>query len=1562
MSLMEADLTEREAHVFPTSLAQQRLWFLNQLEPDSVAYNISFAIRIAGDLKVHALEKSLRALVNRHEILRTTFCAVEGRPVQVVAPHAELILPIIDISGWPKAVREDRARGLARDEAQRLFDLARGPLLRTTLLRLAEAECILLLSMHHIVADGWSMNVFVNETAALYDSFRRDESSPLAELPLQYSDYSIWQREWLKSGAAESQLSYWRQHLNSRPALLDLQFDHPRTAVESSPGLKQSIVLDAELTERLRRLSRQEHVTIFMTLLAAFQTLLYRYTNQVDISVGSTIAGRDRKEIEGLIGCFLNTLVLRTDLSGDPTFRELLHRVREVALAAYANQDVPVEMLLDELRPERHLNLNPLFQVMFILQNTPHTQLQLADVTLSLLPNDYSTPKFDLTLDLTERPQDISGFIEYRTELFETESIARFAQQFRTLLGAIVECPERRVSQLRLLTAAEEQQLLVEFASSGKSAGGSSGLCLHELFEAQAQRTPAAVAVSGAGEELTYEELLTRSRALSSYLLGQGLRSEQLVGICMERTPRLLVAMLGVLQAGGAYVPLDPGYPQERLSWILADAKAAWLLTDESLRAGMGGLGSECAVLSVESVWEERNDAAEAVVAAVSPGQLAYVIYTSGSTGRPKGVAIEHQSIVTYVETAGELFAIKGGDRVLQFASISFDTSAEEIYPALAAGATLVLRTDEMLSSGGAFMRQCGAWGITVLDLPTSYWHSLALALSRGEAVVPESLRLVILGGEKAQRERWRQWQEHGGGPVRVSNTYGPTEATVVATSYEVNELGEGAAEIPIGRAVRHAETYVLDGQLQPVPIGVAGELYLGGLGLGRGYQGGPALTAEKFVPHPFSGAAGARLYQTGDRVRYSAAGQLEFLGRMDQQLKLRGYRIEPGEIETALRAHAGVEQALVLLREAGAEPPRLVAYVQPSGAQKVSGSELRGLLQQQLPAYMVPSALVLLEQLPRTASGKVDRAALPEPGQFQSESFVAPRNPLEELVAEIWSQVLKLPQVGVADNFFHLGGHSLLATQVISRVREVFGVEVSLRRLFEEPTLRDFSRTIEDGLLDESGVKPPALKRLEAAEREQWRGGLPLSFAQQRLWFLDQLQPDSVSYNVPQAVRLKGELGIEALERALSKVVRRHEVLRTRFVSVGGEPRQEVLPAADVKLAVTDLRKIAGSDQEAELERLVREEAQVPFDLSRGPVLRAVLYQLAEDEHILQITIHHIVGDGWSIGVLIRELCILYEAAKKGERASLPELPIQYADFAIWQREYLQGETLQYHVDYWKRELAGTTPLQLPTDNRRPQLQRFRGSEERFIIPADLTASLKALTRHEDITLFMVLLAAFQVLLHRYTEQSDITIGADIANRNRIETEGLIGFFVNLMVLRVDVSDDPTFRELLKRVRRISLDAYAHQDLPLEKLVEVLQPERSLSNNPLFQVVFVLQNQPMPSLEVSGLRITPIAVDSGMVQFDLILSITETGNELQGRFSYDIDLFIPATIKQLARRFRVLLESIVANPHERLSNLRFLSEEETSGYSHKSFPEASLSQKEFQNLVLEIGNAARQG
>jgi amino acid adenylation domain-containing protein len=1046
----------------PLSFAQQRLWFLDQLEPHSPLYTVPQAIHLHGPLQVEALHQTLNAIVARHETLRTTFHAVDGIPRQVIAEHRTVVLALIDLSAWPEAARKAEAQRLMREEAQRPLDLTCDVLLRATLLRLGPAEHILLLTMHHIASDGWSMRVLSDEVATLYRAFARGAPSPLAALPIQYADYAVWQRQWLQGAVLDAQLAYWQAQLAGVP-VLELPLDHPRPAVQTFRGARQPLRLPQPLTEALKALSQREGVTLFMTLLAAFQTLLQRYTGQDDIAVGSPIAGRTRAELEGLIGFFVNTLVLRTDLSGNPTFPELLGRVREVTLGAYAHQDLPFERLVEELQPERRLSHSPLFQVMLALQNAPRQTLDLPGLTVSRLEVDRGTAQFDLTLVLWEEAEGLVGTLEYNRDLFEAPTIQRLLGHFRHVLAGIVANPARRLAELPLLGTAERQQLLV--AWNATAAEYPRDRCLHQLFEAQVERTPDAIAVVD-DVEWTYRELNTRANRLAHHLRRHGVGPEVLVAVCMERGLEMLVSLLGILKAGGVYLPLDIDYPPERLAFMLEDSRPPVLLAQQSLLGGLPSHGAQ--VVCVDSEWgliaqeSEQNPPASATAEST-----AYVFYTSGSTGKPKGVQGYHRGVVNLCQAMVAQFGLHAQDRVMQFSSLCFDIAVEEIFPTWMSGATLVLRTEAGLPSIPAFLEAIRRRRITVLDLPTAFWHTLVNVLEMSRDPLPETLRLVVVGGEKASAQAFANWLKLGGEHIRWLNGYGPTETTVTATVHEPMRASGTYAidgEIPIGRPIANTQVYVLDPHLQPVPIGVPGELYIGGDGLARGYLNRPELTAERFLPHPFSDQPGARLYKTGDLARYRPDGQLEFLGRLDQQVKVRGYRIEPGEVEAALTQHPAVREAVVLAREDGPGDTRLVAYVVPNQPPGPSMSDLRSFLQAKLPNYMVPSTFVMLAALPLTPNGKVDRRALPAPAPTRpalDDALVAPRTPVEAALAAIWAEILRLPQVGVHDNFFALGGHSLLATQVISRLQAAFQVDLPLRRLFEAPTVAELAQAL---------------------------------------------------------------------------------------------------------------------------------------------------------------------------------------------------------------------------------------------------------------------------------------------------------------------------------------------------------------------------------------------------------------------------------------------------------------------------------------------------------------------
>ncbi|WP_164021375.1 non-ribosomal peptide synthetase [Pyxidicoccus trucidator] len=1497
----------------PLSFGQQRLWFLDQLQPGTASYNVPGVLHLDGELDTAALEQALRALVQRHEVLRTTFQRNAGVPTQLIHPQLDTRLPTVDLLAVPPEARETETRRLASEEALRPFDLERGPLLRTQLLRLGPTQHHLLVTLHHIVSDGWSINIMLRELGALYRAFSSGHPLELPSLPVQYADFAAWQRQWIQGDVLQAQLDWWREQLAGVPALLELPTDRPRPALQSHQGASLDVRLPPALSRTVEEAAQRHGATPFMVLLAAWQLLLSRYSGQDDIVVGSPIAGRNRAETEGLIGFFVNTLVLRARIDPRAGFSALLEGVKASALAAYEHQDVPFERLVEELRPERSLSHSPLFQVMFTLQNAPLDAVELPGLRLRLGGTPSPITKFDLSLTLQRAPEGFAGELEYNTDLFDASTVERMDGHFQVLLEAVLARPEQPLSLHSPLTAAEREQLMVEWNATAVDFPSSA--TVHQLLEEQARRTPLAMAVEAEGSWLTYGELHVRAALLARQLRSLGVGPEVRVGLCVERSTDMVVGLLAVLKAGGAYVPLDPDYPRERLAFMLQDCGAPVLLTSRSLSAR---LPPGPVTVFLDGELEALSSGQEAPTAAF-PESPAYVLFTSGTTGLPKGTVVSHRALANHLTWMVRWLGVAPGDRALQLASLSFDASVAEVLSTLLAGATLVLPPPGAHRDPAAVAELLARERITLLQAVPSMLRAL---LEQPALAHATALRAVVSGGEALPTELVPRLGAQLPG-ARLFNHYGPTEATIDATACVVSGEQPGAL-VSIGKPVANTRAYVLDAGLRPVPTGVPGELYLGGVSLARGYLGRPELTAEKFLPDPFASEPGARLYRTGDKARWRADGTLEYLGRVDMQVKLRGFRIELGEVESAIRAHPDVADSVVVVREDGPSGARLVAYLVPTPSATLDTQSLRASLAQRLPEYMVPSAFVVLSALPLSPSGKVDRKALPAPEAPTGPvgEYVAPRTPTEELLARIFAEVLGMERVSVTEGFFELGGHSLLATQVASRVRATADVELPLRELFESPTVAGLAARVEALSRSSQGsvLAPP----LRPAPRT---GPLPLSFAQQRLWFLDRLEPNSPFYNMPSVLWLEGTVDVGALERSIAELLRRHEVLRTTFEE---GPVQVIHPPAPVPLAVVDLSTLPEDQREAEARRLAQEEARRPFDLTRGPMLRAMLLRLGESRHLLSLTLHHIATDGWSMEVLVREAATLYAAFRNGQPSPLPELPVQYADYAAWQRGWLQGDVLDAQLSWWREHLSGAPSLlELPTDFPRPTVRSLKGAMHTRVLPRALADSLQAFSQREGTTLFMALLAGFQVVLSRYSGQDDFVVGTDIANRNHSQTEGLIGFFINQLPLRARLDGDPSFRELLGRVRQTSLGAYAHQDLPFEELVKALNPERSQGHAPLFQVKLVLQNQPASTLEVPGLTLRGEPIDAGTSRLDLTLAVAETPEGLGFSCEYRTDLFEAATIDRLVQHLGRVLEAGAARPESRLSALPLLSEDE---------------------------------
>jgi amino acid adenylation domain-containing protein len=2054
----------------PLSSAQQRLWFLEQLEPGGVLYSIPTAVRLSGALDVRALEQTFDELLRRHESLRTTFDDADGLPVQVISESAELPLTLLDLSALPEQEREAEAARLADEEVRRPFDIARGPLMRVTLLRLGAEEHILLCTTHHIVSDIWSRGVLIREVSRLYAAFSRGESAALPELPIQYADYAYWEREMLRGGVLETQLAYWKKQLGGAPPVLRLPTERERPLVASLRGSKEGVALPASLLEGLRTLSRREGSTIFMTLLAAFNALLLRYTGQEDLLVGTPVSNRDRLETEGLIGFFANTLVIRTDASGNPTFSEMLARVREASLDAYAHRQVPFDTLVEELQPERDPSYAPLFQVMFVHQMAPRERLELPGLSLERVDVGNETSKYDLTLYAVEREESLSAWIEYSTDLFDAAAVRRMLGHFETVLASVIEEPGRRVLQLPLLSEEERRQLL--FGWNDTRADYARDKTIAQLFEEQAARTPEAVAFVCDDRRLTYGELNRRANQVAHYLGRLGVGVETLVGVCMERSLEMVAGLLGVLKAGGAYVPLDPSWPQDWLSSVLSETGLGLVLTESRLTDALGARAAATRLVCVDSEWgaiaaerdddpacgaspdnlayliytsgstgrpkgvmglhrgavnrlqwmwekypfadgevccqktslnyvdslwelfgplcqgtpsliipgevlldhealvetlarhgvtrivlvpsllrsllsapaalgdrlprlkyfvssgetlpkelarafraslpeaallnlygsseasadslahlvredealssvpvgrpiantrvyildeagqavpvgvtgevcvggeglargyfkraaltaekfipdafggvagarlyrtgdlgrhlsdgriellgradtqvklrgrrvelgevesallsypgvreavvllreqgddkrlaayfvsqdehapsekdlrrhmkaklpdymvppsfvaldslpllpngkidrralsarggpasqhgplaleqlledarplppEERQrvlrewndtyrqrdrsllvtdlfseqarrtpDAAAVLCAgerlsfaeldsranrlanlllsegaapdapvalfcdrtpdtlvailavlkagspylpldpsyptprlldmlddarptlllttsalagllpaeavsglrvlaldaererlalfdaaeprpAAGPENLAYVVYTSGSTGRPKGIAMSHAAFANLIEWQVAQTRLAAGARTLGFASFSFDVSNQEIFSAWCAGHALVLADEEVRHDAAALLEYLEAERVGRAYLPVVVLQQLA-ERSQESGRLPSQLREVSTSGAQLQvTKAMRRLFERTG--AQLVNQYGPSETHVV-TAYELEGAPQGWAVLPlIGRPVSNSRIYVLDARGEPVGVGAAGELYIGGECVARGYLNRPALTAEKFVPDAFSPLPGARIYRSGDLGRFLPDGRVECLGRVDHQVKIRGFRVELGEIESALAGHERVEEVVVLARTGRGGETRLVAYVVgvAGGGAAPGAGELRRHVRERLPEYMVPSAFVLLEAMPLTPNGKVDRRALPEPeaGAGEEERGGGPRTALEEVVSGIWCEVLGVEWVGVEENFFDLGGHSLLVTQVVSRVRAALGTQVALRVMFEAPTVAGMAQAIDTAMKAARGILPPPIKPAP-------RGGpLPLSFIQERIWQMARLEGRPSFYNFE--VRLSGALDADALERSLNEAVRRNEALRTTFITVEGRAFQVVNPHQPFGLTLADLSGSAEAEGEARTKQLAAEQAHEPFDLTRGPLLRLKLVRLREDSHRLLLTIPHIICDHTSVQLLAGEVGALYEAFARRRPASIPEPAIQYADFASWEREWLQGEVYERELDYWRRQLDGCAPaLQLPTTRPRPPVKTYNGAQLLTSFPEELSRAAEALARRERCTVFMTLLAAFKSLLYRYTGQQDMIVGTAVAGRTHAGVERLIGNFGTPLALRTRPSGDTTYRELLRQVREVALEAYAHQDLPFDMLVEELKPERDPSYSPLIQVGFVVHSASKAAVPPGDLRMEVVGAHSGRSIFDLTLRIHHTPGGLVGGFEYNTDLFDAEAVGRMAAHFRTVVAAVVADPDARLADLPLISEEE---------------------------------
>lgn len=1520
---------------FRLSPRQKRLW---QLQGDSRTYRTQCAVLLRGVLDEADLRRAIKTVVNRHEILRTTFQTLPGlkTPVQVADEQATFSWRKIDLNSVESCAQESRISEQYNEEREASFDFQQGPLMRCCLMTLATQKHVLLITLPSLCADAASLGNMIREIGHYYQAGQSELLSD--EDPVQYADFAEWFYELLDSEEGLAGKDYWSRQNISTQATLSSANKPDETVTFAADYL--SGLIHKEFAQRIEEVAKANGTSEAVFLLTCWKTLLWRMTQESDVVVWQYQEGRRISALTSALGLFSAYLPLRMRFEPSLRFSDVLNLVDELVKQSYEHQEY---FSWDE---SGNSDTDAFPANCFEFHLWPDEQ-KLENLSLSVEKLYSCVDRFNIKLVCFRRKDSIACEIHYDSTAYTSDNIYRLREQFLTLLETVLKRPDITVSEADILGANERHALLVEWNDT--KAEFASKATIQGLFEAQVKRSPDAIAVVYGDEHITYQALNQRANQLAHYLKQIGVGTESVVALILSRSIDMFVGLLGTLKAGAAYLPLDAGQPQARLTFMLEDAQVDVLLTHENWKERFTNtvnqilcLDSDFGVIARESDTNPETDAVAE--------NLAYVIYTSGSTGKPKGVMIQHRSVVNLASALQQ--AIYQSDtsslRVSLNAPLAFDSSVKQVIQLLS-GHSMCIVPEDVRPDGQALLSFLNQQKLDVLDCTPS---QLKLLLDCGLNEMPEaSPSRALIGGEAIDGATWNtlaqsQW-------TSFYNVYGPTECTVDASVCRMND----ATVLPtIGRAIANARLYVLDNQGKPLPIEGTGELHIGGVGVARGYVCRPDVTAEKFVPDCLSQEPGARMYKTGDLARYRPEGNMEFLGRKDHQIKIRGNRIELGEIESALQDHPAIRAAVVIPWEDESVEMRLVAYVVPeqigqglakrafylqgqeteesndlpitdSIEQNLSSAELRDFLKERVPDYMVPSVFIVLSDLPLTRNGKIDRKALPEPAQAlaeSSEDLVAPRTPVEAIVAGFWTEILGIEKISINDNFFELGGHSLLATQLFSRFRKALQVEIPLRTLFEAPTVSGLAARLETAIRDGQELLAPPI---QTVQRDEY---LPLSYAQQRLWFIDQLEPGNPFYVTPRAIRLRGALNLKALEQTIGEILNRHEVLRTTFQQVNGSPVQKIAPQQPFILPVIDLQALPETEREAKARCLVAEQAKQPFDLSRNQLLRVKVIRLGQQDQVVLFTLHHIVTDAWSTGILVREITKLYTSFLTGEASPLPELPIQYADFAHWQRQWLQGEVLEKHLAYWREQLRDCPPLlELPIDWPRPAMQTFRGAYYRYVFPVSLSTELKAISRRQGTTLFMTLLAAFNALLYHYSGQEDIVVGTNVANRNSAETEGLIGFFINMLTLRTDLSGNPTFTELLARTREVSLGAYAHQDVPFEKLVEELKPERNLSHTPLFQVVLSLQNAPDSTLELPGLSTDLIAGASGTAKFDLVVNLSESENGLIGSYEYNRDLFEPLTIIRMVEQFERLLTFVVAHPDTPINDLELLSDEE---------------------------------
>ncbi|MFL0809498.1 MAG: amino acid adenylation domain-containing protein [Agarilytica sp.] len=1501
----------------PVSYAQQRLWFLEQFEPGNTAYNMTFAERFHGAVDEVSLRECFLRLAQRHEVFRTQFIEKNGEPYQQVIDLEQWQLPIVDLSEEGGDKQFHSLERVIQEELHNPFDLGAAPLLRTTLVKLSSDTCVFIGNMHHIISDGWSIGVFASEFARIYNALIDNRPNPLAPLKIQYRDFTLWQRSWLKEDELQRQIDFWKSQLNDVPTLV-LPTDRPRPKIQSFNGAYYYFKLDKEITEQAKRFCQQHNVSLFMELLAVFELLIHRYSDQTDFCVGTPIANRTHEDLESLIGFFVNTLALRADFSDDPDFITLIERVREATLGAYSHQDLPFERMVDEIDVSRNLSYSPLFQVSFILQNAPPVNFDLNGITTESANLDHSTSKFDLTMEFMADSPELAGRVEYNTDLFDVNSIEVFVERFQRILRQLIKNPSVRSSEVYLHGEGEAKGIVSRGLTDEYSQDQE--LNINTVFDLCVCDYAEHLAVSEGDSSLTYTELDKAANKLANYLVSLGVKKEDRVGLALTRSSKYITSVFAVLKLGASYVPLDENSPEQRIAYIVKDAALKCVLTTPAFSKKVNIEASS--LIDLDLVHEKILEQNEEYYSPECSGETeAYLMYTSGSTGQPKGVQVPHRGIVRLVKHCNYLELDQHVVGLL-LAATGFDASTFEIYTCILNGGRICVMPPG-LASYQDIAETIAREQVNLALLPTGLFSGL---VSESPGYL-QGLKQLVVGGDVLTKAVAKKALDHLPDTTLI-NAYGPTENTVITTTHAVSRESLALSSIPIGKAIQATHVFVLDKNLKPVPENIAGELYTSGLGLAVGYLNSPDQTEESFLENPFSTTEVDKLlYRTGDRAMWSSEGELIFLGRSDQQVKIRGFRIEIGEIESAILAQDNVHNVAVIVQKGANDINQLVAYIHPENSETFDEAELKLSLAQTVPSYMMPAFYPLVDMIPLNKSGKVDKKALPRVDVFNVASeYIAPEGELENKIAAIWAEVLHVDQVGREENFFDLGGHSLLATQAVSRVRDKLETDLSVKDIFESPTIAQLAKKVEENI---SGNKESKLPPITAYEKPEADLAVPASFAQRRLWFVEQFDQGNVTYNMPMILRLTGKVEPERVKLAILHIVQRHKVLRTQFIEKDGEPYQDVITLDEWSLPLIDISDLAKNKQDEKIKEIVEKDLKTPFDLEQAPLFRTTLIKLASGSFVFVGNMHHIISDGWSMGVFQREFIDLYGAYLQNSEAVLPELAIQYQDFTLWQNAWLSEGGADEQLQYWKSKLDAVSILELQTDKPRPAVQTFNGEFYHFDIPEALVTSIRHQSQEQGVSLFMALLSVFQILMQKCSAQDDFCVGSPIANRNHQGLESLIGFFINTLALRADLSGAPTYTELLARVKETTLAAYDNQDVPFEKVLDELNLSRSVDRAPLFQVMFLLQNLPQLKDELPGFISEALEIEHKVAKFDFTLEFFQGENTLKGRFEYNTDLFSEKTIESFANFYTHLLEQVVANPDLAIDQYALLSQQQ---------------------------------